>query len=91
MLNGEIEMNTYKVNVLICLLLLVAVVAGGSACSVTRTSAHSPEETRTEAMRRESDEPSAPAYKPPKRVSKDVIKTDKKVEEKMMPKQKAKK
>jgi hypothetical protein len=73
-------MNSRRINILICILLLSVAIISGSACSMGKINAQNPGSGRTEAMRRQSTEPSTPAYKPPKRVSKDVIKTEEKPE-----------
>lgn len=82
-------MNVRRFDVLIYLLLLVALIAGGStACSTTKINAQNPDNNRTEAMRTERADSSTSDYKPPKRISKDVIKTDEKTEKANKPKQK---
>lgn len=63
-------MKREKVYYIICLLLL-ATAFGNSACSSTRINAQPSEEVR--ASSEKPAESPTPAYKKPKRVSKDVI------------------
>ena len=66
--------KTQRINNLIWLLLL-ALIAVGSACSLGKANAQRP--TSAETVRRQPTESPTPAYKPLKRVSRDVIDTDK--------------
>jgi hypothetical protein len=75
--NGEIMIKKRRTNLFICLLLLTFT-AVGSACSLGTTSAQNPAGAKT--VRRNPNESPTPAYQPPKRVSRDVIKTEKKNE-----------
>lgn len=79
-------MNTKKITIL-TMLLLVVVTVGSSACSLTKTNAQSPN-NRTETTRSEVADSTMPAYKPPKRISKDIIKTEEKTEKTTKNKQK---
>jgi hypothetical protein len=70
-------MKTKQINIFTCLLLL-AIVAFSSACSMTKINAQSREQ-KPEIVRNDTaSDSSKPGYEPPKRVSKDIIKKDEK-------------
>jgi hypothetical protein len=68
-------MNRKCINILTYLLLLAAV-AGGSACSLMKIKAQSPEQKSASVNTNSNTDSSEPSYKPEKRVSKDIIKKD---------------
>ena len=76
-LNGENIMNTKRINIFTYLLLLIAV-ACGSACSLTKIKAQSPNQKSITVNANNTGDSSETTYKPPKRISKDIIKTEEK-------------
>jgi hypothetical protein len=68
-------MNTKRINIYACLLLL-AIIASSSACSLTNISAKSPNQKTETAQTENKADSSNDEYKPPKRVSRDIIKKD---------------
>ncbi len=73
-------MNTKRISIFFYLLLLVAVVASGStACSLSKIKAQSPNRQSETAAGNNTANSSELSYKPPKRVSRDIIKKDEKL------------
>lgn len=76
-------MNTKRINIFTYLLLLV-VISSGSACSLSKINAQSSNNNSNnlrsgDIIRSEDITVSpTPAYQPPKRISKDIIKTNEK-------------
>lgn len=70
-------MNTKRINIYACLLLL-AVIVSSSACSLSSISAKSPDRKIETARTENNSDSSKNEYKPPKRVSRDIIKKDEK-------------
>jgi hypothetical protein len=63
------------------LILLLVIIAGGSACSLGRINAQSPtgNTETTQNNNTNNTNSSKTKYEPPKRISKDIIKTDEKL------------
>lgn len=80
-------MNTKQFTILTMLLILIVTI-GGSACSMTKINAQNP--NNRETAHREISESKTPAYNPPKRISKDIIKTEETSEKPLKIKQKKK-
>ena len=74
--------KTSRANILI-LVILLPLIALGSACGYNKASAQKP--SNAETVRTRPTESPTPAYKPLKRVSRDVIDSDDKKEEKQAP------
>jgi hypothetical protein len=79
-------MNTLRMNFLIGLL-LIFIAVGSSACSLMQTKAQTPE-NKTEVAKNETKETTSESYKPPKRISKDIINKEEKLETPAKSKQK---
>ncbi len=70
-------MNKKRIN-LYSLVLLIAVAVSGSACSLSSISAKSPNRKPETARAETNTDSSKNEYKPPKRVSRDIIKKEEK-------------